>query len=578
VAVNGSYDLEVEFTRSDGDCDVNTIFTAGSQQCSMLLSMAHGVSGLDRIDGKRPTDEGNPTTIRPGTLVNGHRYRLLISVRIPQPEHASVNVSLDGKPYLPHWEGNPASLSLEAGWRMPDVQQLGLAAWSTRVTFHSMRLRLVAGRAISKTAALEIKSEVDLPSRSSGKKKQIDLLKLVDLKRDGVSRNWQRNGEDIWCDAAEGARLAFPYLPPKEYDFEVVFTRVSGHDYVGQLCVGGGRQFLWGMSGHRRGKVSAFELLDGQDGRSNPTHKEFNIANGQRYTSIVKVRRGQVEAWVDGKLIDAWTTDYHDLEVPAAWVLPDPRRLGIGAWNSLLTVHSAKVTEITGTGKVLFPPIPDSPAKPATAVKSAAGSPSAFPRGQWVDLLRLVDSTTDAVRGTWSRERGEISCKPEECARIKLPVIIDGGYDVEVEFTRTEGNGDVNLLLPVLKNGCVVMLGADKGKYSGLDRVDGLGIGDPKSPCAIRPGTLENGRRYKLLTSVRLAKDGTASIDASLNGKPYLPHWQGKPASLSVSPCWMLPTAGQPGLGVFRSGATFHSARLRMISGEAISESDSNKR
>jgi Concanavalin A-like lectin/glucanases superfamily len=425
--------------------------------------------------------------------------------------------------------------------------------------------------------AIGVKSEVDSPSGSSGKKKQIDLLKLVDINRDGVNGNWHRNAEEIWCDAAEGARLAFPYLPPKEYDFEVVFTRVSGHDYVGQLCVGGGHQFLWGMSGHRRGKVSAFELLDGQDGRSNPTHKEFSIANGQRYTSIVKVRRDQVEAWVNGNIIDAWTTDYHDLEVPAAWVLPDPRRLGIGAWNSLLTVHSAKVTEITGTGKVLFQPIPDSAAKPPPAVKSAAGSLSAFPRGQWVDLLRLVDSMADAVRGTWSREREEISCTPGDLSRVKLPVIINGGYDLEVEFTRTEGNTDVCIVLPVGGNECLIMLSAANGAVSGLEYVDGRSVGDQQNPYAVRPGTLENGRRYRMLASVRLAKDGMASADVSLNGKPYLPHWQGKPSSLSLYAGWILPNTGQPGLGAWKSAVTYHSARLRMISGEAISESELKK-
>jgi hypothetical protein len=222
---------------------------------------------------------------------------------------------------------------------------------------------------------------------------------------------------------------------------------------------------------------------------------------------------------------------------------------------------------------VLVQPTPTAPMKPVTGV-----SPAAFPRGQWVDLLRMVDPTSDAVRGTWSRERGEISCKPEEFSRIKLPVIINGGYDLEIEFTRTESNSDVCVILPVGPRECSVVLSAEKGDVSGLEFVDGHDIHDRQNSFVVRPGTLENDHRYRLLSRVRPLTDGTASVDVSLQGKPYLPHWQGNPSSLSSFSGWKLPNAGQPGIGAWKSGVTFHSARLRMISGEVISESDSKKR
>ena len=76
---------------------------------------------------------------------------------------------------------------------------------------------------------------------------------------------------------------------------------------------------------------------------------------------------------------------------------------------------------------------------------------------------------------------------------------------------------------------------------------------------------------------MRHFKDGTFSIDVMLDGKPYLPHWQGNPSSLKLFPAWMLPNAGQPGLGVWKSSATFHSARLRVVTGEAIPESEYQK-
>ena len=123
----------------------------------------------------------------------------------------------------------------------------------------------------------------------------------------------------------------------------------------------------------------------------------------------------------------------------------------------------------------------------------------------------------------------------------------------------------------------VVLLSASNGDYSGLEFVDGVDIHNPKNPVVVRPGALENGRRYRLLASVRHFKDGTFSIDVSLDGKPYLPHWQGKPSSLKIYSGWTLPNAGEPGVGALKSAATFHSARLRVVSGEAIPESESQK-
>jgi hypothetical protein len=245
-----------------------------------------------------------------------------------------------------------------------------------------------------------------------------------------------------------------------------------------------------------------------------------------------------------------------------------------GDGKPVIGIHGTSGTNIDSLGLVLLA----TSLEAGTGAKPGRGLLSAFPRGQWVDLLRLVDATTDAVRGTWSRERGEISCKPDEACRIKLPVIIDGGYDLEVEFTRTEGNEDVNFVVPVGPRECLVMLSVAKGEVSGLEYIDGRGVRDGQNPYGVRPGTLENGRRYKLLTSVRLLKDGTASVDVLMQGKPYMPHWQGKPASLGLYPRWILPNSGQPGLGAWKSAVTYHSARLRMISGEAIPESDFKKR
>ena len=48
---------------------------------------------------------------------NRHRNRLLFNVRLVDKDNATINVSLDGKPYLPDWQGNPESWTLlDGGW------------------------------------------------------------------------------------------------------------------------------------------------------------------------------------------------------------------------------------------------------------------------------------------------------------------------------------------------------------------------------------------------------------------------------------------------------------------------------
>jgi formylglycine-generating enzyme required for sulfatase activity len=187
---------------------------------------------------------------------------------------------------------------------------------------------------------------------NSPRQKQVDLLKLVDLKRDVVNGNWTAQNGELTSNAVQHARVSFPYTPPDEYDFEVTFTRASGSQNVAQICIGGRRQFVWEMSGWG-GKVSGFSLVGGKLFGENPTRTDFGLTTGRRYTSLLKVRKDRVQAWVDGKLIDEWKTDFSDMSMYDLWSVPDRRVLGIGSWESPTTFHSAKLTEVSSEGTVI---------------------------------------------------------------------------------------------------------------------------------------------------------------------------------------------------------------------------------
>jgi hypothetical protein len=119
---------------------------------------------LAEVDRRLPLDENNPTSTRPGALENGRHYKVSISVRLPQPDRASIDVSLDGKPYLPHWEGRLSSLHLNTDWWMQHSRRPGLATFEGRVTYHAMRLRMVSGHAALDAGGPVLPAKPSLPT------------------------------------------------------------------------------------------------------------------------------------------------------------------------------------------------------------------------------------------------------------------------------------------------------------------------------------------------------------------------------------------------------------------------------
>jgi hypothetical protein len=177
------------------------------------------------------------------------------------------------------------------------------------------------------------------------------------------------------------------------------------------------------------------------------------------------------------------------------------------------------------------------------------------------------------VAGNWSRNGQEITVEPGICSRVVVPVTVSGSYDFEVDFTRTSGGDCICTLFPVGSHSCRAILSGWDGRASGLDLINGHLANDPGNLIAVRPGNLENGRRYRLLVSARVDSEDHASVDVLLDGKPYLPRWAGDPAALVVSADFSIPNSSGLGLSAWQCGVTFHSARLKMISGSASLDS-----
>ncbi len=149
----------------------------------------------------------------------------------------------------------------------------------------------------------------------------IDLLANVHLPDDVVGGTWKRTNDGLHCDSSapgedRRARLRLPYRPRGEYDFAITFSRKSGSFLVGQILSYDAKDFAW-LMGREQNTYDGFELVDNMILPKNRTavHLEPALVNGQRYTSVVKVRKDSISAYIDGKLVSVLNTDYSNLTI-----------------------------------------------------------------------------------------------------------------------------------------------------------------------------------------------------------------------------------------------------------------------
>ena len=162
------------------------------------------------------------------------------------------------------------------------------------------------------------------------------------------------NAALVVVEPVDAGRVQFLYEPPEEYDFRISFTIPQEKDCIVQIGYCAGHQFDYPIGGTRN-TFAGFETVDGKEGNNNQTTKKRNhwLTSGHRYTSVVKVRKSGLEAYLDGELVTRLQTDYSDMNVRGPWRLPRGNVIGIGASDQTVRFDAVEVIEITGRGKML---------------------------------------------------------------------------------------------------------------------------------------------------------------------------------------------------------------------------------
>jgi len=172
---------------------------------------------------------------------------------------------------------------------------------------------------------------------------------------------------------------------------------------------------------------------------------------------------------------------------------------------------------------------------------------------QGVDLLRLVDTKLDAVKGKWTLEANGLTCVGSEHSRIQIPYVLPAEYDLIYNIERIN-HGDF-LVLGLVSESTAFAAVIDVAGKSLLERVDGLGE-NPANPTTGKGLSFPTGRTVNFKVVVR--KTGvTVTADNEV-----LISYQGPLRRLTPNPDWNVPGGKLPYIGSWHGGFRIQSVNL----------------
>ena len=420
VSVPAEYTLHVEGTRLEHpNAPTNTCaigLVCGNQQCifGMDVDPRAGISGLEMVDGRIWKE--NSTTLPGFRTTVGKPFQLDAIVR-----KEGIEVRMDGRTIV-DWRGSFDRLKRAPGqWDQSDPKQLFVGAESkyvfTKVTLGPpLPPRKLPG--------------ADLKSGES-----VELMKLVDLKRDVWNGDWLQEGLTMKSSAESGsARFAVPYQVPEEY--ELVADIQSDAP---------GRSFYIGLpiqSGH------AGVGIGGRDGASNALlvdfaawYREPHIAHQEQFLTterhqvVATVRKNHLTVKVGERTVFDWKGDPRRFIAWPDWATPG-NLVTIGTNGFSFRIHSLKLTRLAPSES--FP-------KPSP------------PRNG--DLLAIVDLDRDTTQGSWTKTAKGVEGSPHNSNGLRFPAQLPANYEFRLVAERKSNSESLLVKFPVAGHPVQVDLG-----------------------------------------------------------------------------------------------------------------------
>ncbi len=204
-------------------------------------------------------------------------------------------------------------------------------------------------------------SEAPLAARRSGVPASppspdgvVDLLDLIDGKRDGIVGSWGFQGRALVMPALPWARLRVPCLAPEEYDLEARVERVAGDNSLNIGLSSEGRPFMVVIDGWQGGQHSGLDMIDQKPFFENASTRRGSLLSRGRVRLVTcSIRKSGVTVRVDGHGIIDWKRKFEVLSAPSDWSVDEPKAFFLGSWESRFRVHELKLTPLKGSPVLL---------------------------------------------------------------------------------------------------------------------------------------------------------------------------------------------------------------------------------
>jgi hypothetical protein len=481
------------------------------------------------------------------------------------------------------WIGNPERFSVSGGMQSP-VRRIAIGSFHQCFRFERLELEALPPQRFSPA-----------PSSTDGQ-----ILPVLDVDRDSRLGKWTLTDGNLASPKVAVARLRIPLTVPERYTLSGEVMRVDGIDeLIFGLIVGGRPCEVIIDCVH--GTISAVALLDGRDAVQEPNftrrvHKAPLLPRGEAVKFQCQVTPDTIVVTCNEQEVIRWHGDARRLSQRPSCYPPnecddDFTHLSLASWESVfqfknlelrpMEPDAAKELEASFSGPFPTSPQADVPlitTKVAASSATKIGSPMPTPSdtkstevkpGEWIDLLEWSEGVDWAPRGfDWNKYLSQkstkigVSFKPDQLARFPLPAIIDGEYDMEVEFTRYEGRADAAIYFPVGSHP-VRMLFA-----TGRDVASSIGFENDKIIREYSNAQFSNGERHRVFIRVRQNAD-RASFNVDWDGQKDYFTWEGNPKNLYYreNGGWDVTMLQHAWIGSFENQMTFQKIRIRSLSG-----------
>jgi hypothetical protein len=256
----------------------------------------------------------------------------------------------------------------------------------------------------------------------------------------------------------------------------------------------------------------------------------------------------------------------------ARWYEAAQPNLVSALMKQLIAKRLAEIAPLNTTGPMKAI---DAPTSPTIEAKPSSG---------WIDLLEMAQDVDWSPRGIdWNTHiegpatKSGITLKSDWCRRFPIPAIVDGGYELEFEFTRLEGSDAVGILFPVQMHNMHLQF----GNFGGCDDLRFI-AGNDGNPLTIekRPSAVTaNLQKHRIVLKVEIDGD-TAQLAVSIDQREKYLAWEGPVSRLhNQEPGeWRPSMIRHFWLTAMNSKAVFHTMRVRSLSGtilrDVITDSD----